>query len=137
MKAEPISNSIEFYRCSVCGNLMIKLVDSGLTPQCCGRDMEILKAGETDGTWEKHIPVWRMDGCKLMVQVGEDLHPMSESHMIVCIVVKTNTGIHIRMFKATDEPEACFKLCKEEEVESIYEFCNVHSLWKAGVEESI
>ena len=27
---------VEFYECEVCGNVMVKLVDGGVTPDCCG-----------------------------------------------------------------------------------------------------
>lgn len=130
-------NNLVFYRCSVCGNLIIKLEDSGISPQCCGRDMMILSPSHEDTMGEKHIPVWRMDGCRLMVQVGAELHPMTSDHYIHWIIVKTNYGILIRRFTSEDSPEANFKLNKEERVEEIYCFCNIHGLWVAEEEETI
>lgn len=124
-----------FYICSVCGNLIIKLNDSGITPQCCGRDMTKLEPGEKDASLEKHVPTWCMEGNKVIVKVGEEPHPMSRDHYIQWIFVKTNLGIHIRNLKSDDDAEACFKLCKDEEVEEIYAYCNLHGLWKASSEE--
>lgn len=126
-KAEKNSN-IVFYRCSVCGNLMIKLVDSGLTPQCCGRDMMPAEPSKEE-FGEKHIPVWRMNGCKLMIQVGEILHPMSKEHYINWILIKTNLGTHIRELSPDDSPEAVITLSKGERLLEVYSFCNIHGLW--------
>ena len=130
------TKDIEFYACSVCGNLIIKLVDSGLNPQCCGRDMIKLEAGTVDASSEKHVPVWKMCGCKIIVTVGEEPHPMTKEHYIQWIIVKTNQGIHARKLTPEDTPEACFKLCKGEEVEAVYEYCNLHKLWKADAKEA-
>ena len=30
-----------------------------------------------------------------------------------------------------DKPEVCFALCEGDEVEAVYAYCNLHSLWKA------
>ena len=29
-----------------------------------------------------------------------------------------------------DKPQACFALCCDDEVEAVYAYCNLHSLWK-------
>lgn len=129
--------NLVFYRCSVCGNLIIKLEDSGISPQCCGRDMNILFTEHAEDIGDTHIPVWRMAGCRLMVQVGSELHPMSPGHYITWIIVKTNYGLMLRRFEDTDIPEANFKLHKDETVEEIYSLCNIHGLWVAQEEESI
>lgn len=135
MNKETNENQITFYRCNVCGNLMIKLNDSGITPQCCGRDMVQLSANITDGVTEKHKPVWMMDGCKLIVQVGSENHPMTKDHYIQWIVVKTNHGFHARQLTPDNDPSACFKICKGEEIQAVYEYCNIHGLWKTDKSE--
>ena len=30
-----------------------------------------------------------------------------------------------------DKPEVCFSICEGDEVEAVYAYCNLHSLWKA------
>ena len=30
-----------------------------------------------------------------------------------------------------EKPEVCFALCEGDEVEAVYAYCNLHSLWKA------
>lgn len=135
MKTKSEDCCLDFYLCEVCGNLIIKLNDSGLTPQCCGRDMVKLTPNLDDtASIEKHVPDWIMDGCKLIVKVGSEEHPMTHDHYIQWIVVKTNLGIHAKSLKPEGVPSATFKLCKCEKIEAIYEYCNIHGLWKTSKE---
>ena len=60
----------KFYICRHCGNIIMKLKDSGVPVVCCGEPMEELKAGTTDGALEKHVPVWKAEGGKVTVAVG-------------------------------------------------------------------
>lgn len=129
MKNNCERKDLMFYKCPVCGNIIVKLVDSGLVPQCCGRDMEVIEAGTTDASIEKHVPVFSMDGCKVVVKIGEEEHPMTDDHHILWIIANTTTGFHAKQLCPEDDPEACFKLCKGEELISIYELCNLHGLW--------
>lgn len=135
MKSTNFTEELDFYSCNVCGNLIIKLADSGLTPVCCGRDMVILKPGTVDASREKHVPVWKIDGCKVFVFVGEDPHPMTKDHYIQCIVLHTTNGYHICTLDPEDTPSACFRICKGEEVIAVYEYCNIHKLWKSETED--
>lgn len=121
----------EFYLCSVCGNLIIKLNDSGISPQCCGRDMNELVPNNTEFDFEKHIPVCHLEGSRLIVNVGENEHPMTPDHYIQWIFVKTSKGAYVKYLTADDNPDACFKLCHDEEIKEVYCYCNRHGLWKS------
>lgn len=136
MKKETDSNGQTFYICNVCGNVLIKLTDSGLTPQCCGRDMSTAVPNEKDASVEKHVPDIRFDGNKLMIQIGESAHPMTPGHYIEWIFVKTSGSSYIRYLTPDSEPTACFKLCKDETALMIYAYCNIHGLWEYQIEES-
>lgn len=136
MKKEKDCDVQTFYKCNVCGNVMIKLTDSGLTPQCCGRDMEKMIPNEKDAIIEKHVPYVKCDGNKLNIQIGETLHPMSADHYIEWIFVKTSKSSYIRYLSPECEPTACFKICKDEKPVAVYEYCNIHGLWEYKVEES-
>ena len=48
---------LKFYRCSHCGNIIVKLKDSGAPVSCCGDVMVQLQPGTSDGAHEKHVPV--------------------------------------------------------------------------------
>ena len=70
---------IKLYKCAHCGNIAIKVVDSGVPLVCCGEPMEELVAGAVDGAFEKHVPAVAIDGSTVKVQVGEVEHPMVDA----------------------------------------------------------
>ena len=99
--------------------------------KCCGKNMTLLEAGTVEASHEKHSPVVTVDGDKVKVVVGSVLHPMSEEHSIEWIALQTNKGNQRKVLKPGEAPEACFCLCEGEEVQAVYEYCNLHGLWKA------
>ena len=71
----------KFYVCPVCGNVIVKLVDSGVTPSCCGQTMKELVPNTTDGKVEAHVPVFeRTSPGTIMVSIGSTPHPMTREH---------------------------------------------------------
>ena len=120
---------MKFYRCEQCGNIVVKLVDGGGPLSCCGNDMKELKAGVTDAAQEKHVPAFQREGDTLSVQVGEVIHPMTAEHYIQCIVVEQGDQVQYVTLDSTDEPKATFKINSEKPA-TIYEYCNLHGLWK-------
>lgn len=72
----------ELYKCSVCGNIVEVVRVGGGELVCCGKPMNLLEAGVTEASTEKHIPVIeRIDGGYL-VKVGSVAHPMLPEHYI-------------------------------------------------------
>ena len=96
---------IKLYKCAHCGNIAIKVVDSGVPLVCCGEPMEELVAGAVDGAFEKHVPVVAIDGSTVKVQVGEA--PLTPA----------------------DKPVATFALAEGDAPVKVYEHCNLHGLW--------
>ena len=122
---------MNFYYCETCGNLVIKLEDSGNNLVCCGLDMQLLEAQTVEsGIGEKHVPVCKMDGCILDIKVGSTLHPSLPEHFIKWIYVETKNGGIIRQLTPTDSPEICVKLSKDDTPLRVYIYCNLHGLWK-------
>lgn len=119
---------MNFYRCKHCGNIIVKLEDSKVPVVCCGEKMELIKANTKDASLEKHVPVVEVNGEEITVKVGSVAHPMTEEHYITFIVIKTKNGFSVRHLEPSDEPIAIFKTNKE--VEEVYEYCNIHGLWK-------
>lgn len=118
----------KFYKCRHCGNVIHKLVDSGVPVVCCGERMGELFPGTIDASVEKHLPVvtW-IDDNTIKVEVGSAAHPMLAEHHIVFIYVETeNGGIRVDL---KDKPEATISLGDEKPV-AVYEYCNLHGLWK-------
>lgn len=122
---------LRFYRCKHCGNIMVKLHDSGVPVSCCGEAMEQLKPGTSDGAHEKHVPVFDRTGNLLKVSVGAAEHPMLEAHYIQWIAVETEDGYQLKYLKPGAKPEAEFALPDDGKVLAVYEYCNLHGLWKA------
>lgn len=119
-----------FYRCAHCSNLVYVINDGSVNPVCCGEPMKLLKAGETDGAAEKHVPVIGVSGNEVAVKVGEVAHPMTEEHLIQWIALSANGRIDIRKLTKDDRPEAVFTL-ESEGPFIVYEYCNLHGLWKS------
>lgn len=128
-KAMNTKSKVKIYECRTCGNLIFKLEDSGVTPVCCGADMEEITPKTTDEFREKHVPVITRIGDRVVVSVGEMLHPMNDAHHINWILLETNKGIHLAYLKAEPESIARFTLCKGETVVAAYANCNLHGLW--------
>ena len=120
---------MKFYRCEHCGNIIIKLHDSGVPVVCCGQPMTELVPGATDGAYEKHVPAVTLDGSVVKVQIGEVEHPMMEEHYIQFIVLETSSGYQIKNLKAGDKPVAEFTLTAGDKAVAVYEYCNLHGLW--------
>jgi len=94
-------------------------------------ELKEIKAGTTDAATEKHVPVYEVADNVCTVTVGSVTHPMTPEHLITWIVVKTNKGTYIKYLTSDDAPSAKFLLEDGENVESVYEYCNLHKLWKA------
>lgn len=122
---------MEFFVCSHCGNIIYFVKNAGVPVQCCGQKMTKLEPNTTDAATEKHVPVVVKDGNKVEVVVGSTLHPMTEEHHIAWIILETNRGFQKVDLSHTGEPKAEFCLLGDEEVVAVYEYCNLHGLWKA------
>lgn len=120
---------MKFYRCEHCGNIIIKLHDSGVPVVCCGQPMKELVPGATDGAYEKHVPAVMVNGNSVKVQIGEVEHPMVEAHFIQFIVLETANGYQIKNLKAGDAPVAEFTVAADDKAVAVYEYCNLHGLW--------
>ena len=122
----------KFYKCNHCGNVIMKVVDKGVPVECCGEKMEELVANTVDASAEKHVPVvTRLDEKKIKVEVGSVAHPMLPEHHISFIYVETKSG-GVRV-DLNDQPEAVINV-GDEQVVAVYEYCNLHGLWKVAVD---
>lgn len=100
---------------------------------CDGKPMNFLTANSTDAAQEKHVPQVTVDGKKISVKVGSVAHPMTEPHLIQWIYLQTKRGGQYVHLSASDKPEAEFVVADGDEPVAVYEFCNLHGLWKADV----
>ena len=122
---------MKFLRCKVCGKIVALVNDCSSCPtKCCGEAMEEIPANTQDCAHEKHVPVYQVEGNIVTVRIGESDHPMLEAHYIQWIALETNKGNQRKVLKPGDAPETQFALLPGEEVVAVYEFCNLHGLYK-------
>ena len=121
----------KFYICEHCGKIVALVKESGVPVMCCGQKMKEIIPGTTDASVEKHVPVYRIENNIVKVKVGEAEHPMLPEHYIEWISIQTKEGNQRKALKPGIPPEICFVLCDGDEVEAVYAYCNIHSLWKS------
>lgn len=121
-----------FFRCSHCGNIIAKVYDSGVNVICCGEPMQEIIPSTTDASVEKHVPVYAIEGNIVKVNVGSIEHPMADDHYIEWVSLQTTSGNQRKFLKPGDKPEIAFAICDGEEVEAVFAYCNLHSLWKSN-----
>lgn len=120
---------IKVYRCKHCGNIAIKVINSGVPMSCCGEAMEELVPGSVDAAVEKHVPVVTRDGDKVTVSVGSVAHPMTVEHYIQFVILDTTAGVQIASLNPNDDPVAVFTVLSGAEVKKAYAYCNLHGFW--------
>lgn len=124
---------IQFFRCEICGNMVALIKSGGGTLVCCGQEMTLLEANTVDASAEKHVPVIEKSDGKIKVTVGSTIHPMAEAHYIEWIALVTGDKITLVYLKPGMEPKAEFACNSEGDLQDfeVYEYCNLHRLWKA------
>lgn len=122
---------MKFYRCKKCGKIVAIVNETPVPTMCCGEAMEDLIPCSVDAALEKHVPVCKVENGKVTVCVGSVEHPMLDEHYIQWIAIKTNNGNQRVILKPGDAPKAEFAILEGDEVLEVYEYCNLHGLWKA------
>ena len=121
---------MKFFKCPICGKIIAIVEDKPTPTICCGRPMEELVPNTSDGAHEKHLPVYKVENGRVHVEVGEVEHPMLDAHYIQWIAIQTNLGNQRKRLKPGEKPVADFALLPGEEVISVFEYCNLHGLYK-------
>ena len=119
----------KFYKCSHCGNVAMKMIDSGVPLVCCGEEMAELTPNSVDTSSEKHVPIIeKVNDCIIKVEVGSIPHPMNEEHHIEFVYLETeHGGINVHL---NEKPEAKMCVCTDKPV-MVYDYCNLHGLWNS------
>lgn len=121
---------MKFYRCAHCGNIIAFVENKGVPVVCCGEKMNEIAANTTDAALEKHVPVYEIKDGIVKVTVGEADHPMLEEHFIQWVALETKEGKQRKILKPGQKPEVSFALTEGDEIVAVYEYCNLHGLWK-------
>lgn len=107
--------------------------DEELELSCCGNPLKAIAPNSVDAAKEKHVPVATYDAAKneVHVTVGSVTHPMTEEHLIECIILVTKKGVQRVNLTAADAPEVTFRLMDGDAPVRVIEHCNLHGLWQA------
>lgn len=126
--------NMKFFRCPICGNIVVHVKNSSVPVHCCGKPMVELVPNTVDASKEKHVPVVNLFNESAMVVVGADAHPMIPTHFIEWIAIQTETGLQIHNLKPGEAP--CYEFHMQEDLRVIaaFAYCNLHGLWKKTVE---
>ena len=122
---------MKFYRCETCGQIVAIVKKTAAPVVCCGKPMKEIVPGTTDAAVEKHVPVWSVEGNTVKVRVGSAEHPMTAEHFIEWVSLSTKLGNQRKALVPGSKPEVTFGIVEGDEVEAVYAYCNLHSLWKA------
>lgn len=121
---------MKFYICEHCKNIVAYVENHGPAISCCGEKMKELIPNTVDASNEKHVPVVEVNGTHVHVKVGSIAHPMENAHYITWIALETTNGNQRKELAPGHAPEANFALVEGEKVLAVYEYCNLHGLWK-------
>ena len=124
---------MKFYVCEHCGNMIQFIKDKGVPVMCCGQKMKEIIPGVSDGAAEKHVPAVKVEGNKVIVEVGSVEHPMLDVHYIEWIILESEKGFQKVDLKPDQAPKAEFILAEGDRAVAAYEYCNLHGLWKADI----
>lgn len=121
---------MRLYKCKECGSVM-EMIYTSKEP-CLNRFEEIFP-NSSEGATEKHLPVVHADGSVIKVRVASQPHPMEEKHWITSIFVVYNNHVLRKDLSPNDIPEAQFDLGNYHGDVQVFEYCNLHGLWKTGI----
>ena len=124
---------MKYFKCGLCGNIATLLVDKGAPLMCCGKNMDVLVANTVDASVEKHVPVVSRCKNRVTVKVGSVMHPNDEGHHVSFIALHSDAGVQFVSPPIGSEPIAVFNLQSDDKVVAVYEYCNLHGLWKTEV----
>lgn len=122
-----MTEKLELYKCAICGNIVQIMHQGAGELVCCGQTMTKLVPNTLEQEkQEKHVPVFTDFN---EIQVGSELHPMTEEHHIEFIqsISDDKKCIQTKFLDITDEPK--MKLSADNNNYAI-EYCNIHGLWE-------
>jgi superoxide reductase len=95
--------------------------------------MTKLEPNTVDAANEKHVPVVKVDGNNVTIEVGSVAHPMTEEHYITWIYIQTEHGGQRKNLTPSDAPKATFALADGDKLVAAFAYCNLHGLWETRV----
>ncbi|MEA5113535.1 MAG: desulfoferrodoxin [Geobacteraceae bacterium] len=124
-----MANTLEIYKCELCGNIIEVLHVGEGELVCCGEAMKLMVENTVDASKEKHVPVIERSGDKVLVKIGSVPHPMEEKHYIEWVEIIADGKAYRQFLSPGQAPEAEFKTSAAKI--TAREYCNIHGLWTA------
>ncbi len=118
----------QIYNCKVCNNLIEIINPANGELYCCKKSMQLMIENTEEAALEKHIPIVIKQNNKIIVTVGDVLHPMEEIHYIEWIELVTDKKVYRKRLEPKDEPTVEFDILNEKY--SVRAYCNLHGLWR-------
>jgi len=100
-------SEVEFYRCEVCGNIVVLVNKGGGTLVCCDKEMTKLVPNTVDASKEKHVPYVTKENGKIKVAVGSVPHPMIPEHYIQWIAIAAGGRLEFKYLKPGEDLWQC------------------------------
>ncbi len=131
-KGVNMTEKLEMYKCETCGNLVQVLLAGEGELVCCGHAMQHLAPNTTENVkTEYHIPVYKYtDKDGIVIQVGQEPHPMIPEHYIMFIetISEDKKCVRLHYLEPNEEPKMI--LDKKIGKETALAFCKLHGLWE-------
>ena len=124
-----MAETLEVYKCEICGNIVEVLHGGVGNLVCCDQDMVLQKENTVDAAEEKHVPVVEKTADGFKVKVGSVAHPMEANHYIEWIEVSSGSSTMHEHLRPGDAPEA--RVSAPEGEVTVRAYCNLHGLWRA------
>ena len=123
-----MAESLQVYKCELCGNIVEVLHGGEGELVCCGQPMVLMKENTVDAAKEKHVPVIEKVDGGYKVKVGSVAHPMEEKHFIEWVELIADGKAYREFLCPGQTPEAVFAI--KATTVTAREYCNLHGLWK-------
>ena len=124
---------MKFFKGENSGNIVTTAWKVTSERASAGDSFSLLEPNTSEGAHEKHLPVIKIKGSTVRVEVGSAEHPMLDAHYIQWIMLETNLGRARRVLAPGSAPKACFRLVEGEKPVAAYEYCNLHGYWKKEI----
>lgn len=120
-----------YYKCDTCGRVVAELEGGAGILECCKTPMRKIepKRDDSKDLKEKHLPTYVRKKDKIIVKVGNILHPSTKDHYIEWVSIVTNKGVYVKQLTSKDKPEVTFNVDEDEDIEEISSYCNLHALY--------
>ncbi len=124
---------MKFFRCTVCDQVYLKPIDHDNLMTCCDEKTIEVNPNGVPAEIENHNAVIRKIGNFVTITIPN--HPMIDVHHLQFICLETNKGFQYKELFKNEEVKVDFILSKEEEIITVYVYCNVHSLYALNTQQ--